>query len=127
MTRAQPKPLTSHRHCRRGSRGRHSQECPVRHPHLDVHIYESAPEFSERVASLGISGISQKALTEMSPDLIDVLHDAGAVPQNSNRFVVLSGGQLEIFTANLRLIFASRDQVRASARRFLIWSLRNKH
>jgi hypothetical protein len=63
----------------------------------------------------------------MSPDLIDVLHDAGAVPQNSNRFVVLSGGQLEIFTANLRLIFASRDQVRASARRFLIWSLRNKH
>jgi salicylate hydroxylase len=64
----------------------------VRHPHLDIHIYESAPEFSERGASLGISGISQKALAEMSPDLIDVLHDAGAVPQNSNRFVVVSGG-----------------------------------
>jgi len=91
----------------------------VRQPHLNVHIYESAPEFSERGASLGISGVSQKALAEMSPDLIDVLHDAGAVPQNSNHFVVVGGGHLEVFTASLRLIFAlfSLIGIRSALRR----------
>ena len=59
-----------------------------KHPHLDVQIYESAPEFSERGAAVGLSINAQRALTEISPDQREALEKAGAVSQNSSRVII---------------------------------------
>lgn len=61
----------------------------LRHPHLDVHIYESAPEFSEQGAAVGLSGNAQRALSEMGSSLRDALDKAGAVPMNSSRLLLV--------------------------------------
>jgi salicylate hydroxylase len=61
-----------------------------KYTYLDVQIYESAPKFSERGAAVGLSSNSQNALSEMSPALIELLNDAGAVRMNSTRLVIVS-------------------------------------
>ncbi|KAI9881208.1 MAG: hypothetical protein M1830_007186 [Pleopsidium flavum] len=63
----------------------------VHQPHLDVHLYESAPEFSERGAAVGLAVNAQRALSEILPAARDMLAHAGAVPMNSTRVVVGSG------------------------------------
>ncbi len=55
----------------------------MRLSHLDVHVYESSPEFSERGAAVGLSGNAKEALEHILPSAKDVLAKAGAVPMNS--------------------------------------------
>ena len=58
-------------------------------PHLDIHIFESAPEFSERGAAVGLAVNAQRALAEVIPSANELLDRAGAVPMNSTRIVVV--------------------------------------
>ncbi|KAF2228799.1 FAD/NAD(P)-binding domain-containing protein [Viridothelium virens] len=62
-----------------------------RQPHLDVHIYESAPEFSERGQAIGLAVNAQRALARLLPDAEDVFQRAGAVPMHSTRILMGSG------------------------------------
>ncbi|KAI9643962.1 hypothetical protein NHQ30_007313 [Ciborinia camelliae] len=57
--------------------------------HLSVHIYESAPAFSERGAAVGLAINAQNALSEIG--IADVAEKAGAVRMNSSRTIVASG------------------------------------
>jgi len=59
----------------------------LKHEHLDVQIYESAAEFSERGAAVGLSSVAQDALNEMA--ITGVLEAAGAVPMNSSRAIIV--------------------------------------
>lgn len=59
-------------------------------PHLDVQVYESAPEFSERGAALGLSSNALTVLQHILPSAQDSLSKAGAVPMNSTRFLLVS-------------------------------------
>ena len=58
-------------------------------PHLDIHIYESAPEFFERGAAVGLAVNAQRALAEIIPSAHKLLDRAGAVPMNSTRIVIV--------------------------------------
>ncbi|KAI0837899.1 FAD/NAD(P)-binding domain-containing protein [Hypoxylon sp. FL0890] len=59
--------------------------------HLEVHIFESAPEFSERGAAVGLSGNARLALQHILPAARETLAKAGAVPINSTRIMLGSG------------------------------------
>lgn len=61
--------------------------------HLEVHIYESAPEFSERGAAVGLSVSSQNALNQIFTDDVKttLLSKAGGVRMNSTRIMVGAG------------------------------------
>jgi len=61
----------------------------MKYPHLDVQIFESAPEFSERGAAVGLAKNSQNALDEIGPSVKNALVRAGAVPMNSTRGAVV--------------------------------------
>ena len=61
----------------------------VMHSHIDVQVYESAPEFSERGASVGLAINAQNALGQIIPDASALLERAGAVPNHSARFMVV--------------------------------------
>lgn len=58
--------------------------------HLDLDLYESAPEFSERGAAVGLSPNAQSALKHILPSVKETLSNAGAVPMNSSRIVLVS-------------------------------------
>ncbi|KAI1470903.1 uncharacterized protein F4812DRAFT_419425 [Daldinia caldariorum] len=45
----------------------------VKHPHVDVEVYESAPRFSERGAGIGLSPVTLEALDDILPSAIEVL------------------------------------------------------
>jgi salicylate hydroxylase len=60
------------------------------HPHLDINIFESAPEFSERGAAVGISTNGQAALAESADVLADVIDRAGGVVMTSSRLMIVS-------------------------------------
>jgi len=62
----------------------------MKYPHIDVHIYESAPEFSERGTAVGLAKNSQNALDEIGPSVKDALVAAGAVSMNSTRGAIVS-------------------------------------
>lgn len=57
----------------------------IRIPHLDVHLYESAPEFSERGAAVALAVNAQTALKETIPHSESLLKRAGAMTMNSTR------------------------------------------
>ena len=59
------------------------------HPHLDIHMIESAPEFSERGAASGLAVNAQRALAGFNPSANALLDRAGAVPMNSTRVVIV--------------------------------------
>jgi salicylate hydroxylase len=61
----------------------------MKHAHLDVHIYESAAEFSERGAAVGLAANAQAALSEIGPEVREALERAGAVLMNSSRAIVV--------------------------------------
>ncbi|KAI1480915.1 salicylate hydroxylase [Daldinia eschscholtzii] len=63
----------------------------IRVPRVDVHVFESAPAFSERGAAVGLSKTSQLALDQILPSGPDLLSKAGAVPMNSSRVILGSG------------------------------------
>ena len=61
----------------------------INYPHLDVNIYESASEFSERGAAVGIATNAQKALEAIVPSAKELLDRAGAVSMNSTRLMIV--------------------------------------
>ena len=58
----------------------------IKHPHLDVHIFESAAEFKESGAAVGIARNALTALDLIGPSAAESLKRAGAVPQLGVRF-----------------------------------------
>ncbi|KAF2656265.1 FAD/NAD(P)-binding domain-containing protein [Lophiostoma macrostomum CBS 122681] len=63
----------------------------LKHPHLDVDIYESAPEFSERGAAVGIATNAQAALDEIGEPVSSALDRAGAVVMATSRLCIATG------------------------------------
>lgn len=63
----------------------------LRHAHLDVHVYESAPEFSERGAAVGLASDAQEALKQVigAAETSTLLKKAGAVVQASTRLCIV--------------------------------------
>lgn len=62
----------------------------VKHPHVDVQVYESAPNFTERGAGIGLSPLTLEALTDIIPSAVDFLKThAGAVEIEAARLVVV--------------------------------------
>lgn len=63
----------------------------LRHAHLDVHVFESAPEFSERGAAVGLASNAQKALGQVlgEAEAAALLDKAGAVVQASSRLCIV--------------------------------------
>jgi salicylate hydroxylase len=57
----------------------------LKHSHVDVDIYESAPEFSECGAAVGIATNGQAALEEIGGPVACALDRAGAVVMSSSR------------------------------------------
>jgi salicylate hydroxylase len=56
---------------------------------LDIHVFESASEFSERGAAVGLAINAQRALAQIVPSATELLDKAGAVDMNSTqRFLV---------------------------------------
>ncbi|KAI1284787.1 salicylate hydroxylase [Xylaria sp. FL0933] len=63
----------------------------VRESHLEIHVFESASEFPERGAAVGLGINAQLALNQVLPTATALLDKAGAVPLNSSRLVLGSG------------------------------------
>lgn len=63
----------------------------LKYPHLDVHIFESAAEFKEAGAAVGVARNALKALDLIDPSATRSLQNAGAVPQRSVRFMLAQG------------------------------------
>lgn len=63
----------------------------LRHAHLDVHVFESAPEFSERGAAVGLASNAQRALEQVmgEAEATALLVKAGAVMQASSRLCIV--------------------------------------
>lgn len=61
----------------------------LKYPHLDVNIFESAPEFSERGAAVGIAANAQAALAEIGGVVADVVERAGGVIMTSSRLCMV--------------------------------------
>ena len=72
----------------------------LKHEHLSVDIFESAPEFSERGAAVGLSQNAQRALLEIGQPVADCLDRAGAVQMNSSRLAIVSLS-LSLFLSHL--------------------------
>ena len=62
----------------------------LKHPHIDIRIYESASEFSERGAAVGLSINAQKAMSEIGPTVQEALVKAGAVQMHSTRSMIFT-------------------------------------
>ena len=63
----------------------------LKHPHLDVHIFESAPVFREAGAAVGLTQNAQSALRLMGPSAVQCFERAGAVSQRGVRLVLAQG------------------------------------
>ncbi|KAI9147319.1 6-methylsalicylic acid decarboxylase atA [Paramyrothecium foliicola] len=61
------------------------------HPHIDVHIFKSAPYFKEAGAAVGIDRIPQTALDLIGPSAATAPERAGAVPLLGVRFMLAQG------------------------------------
>ncbi|KAI4150841.1 MAG: hypothetical protein LQ340_003864 [Diploschistes diacapsis] len=57
-----------------------------RQPHLDVHVYESAKEFSESGNAIGIAINAQRALSMIVPDADNLYRRVQAMQKSSTRF-----------------------------------------
>ncbi|KAI0386428.1 hypothetical protein F5Y04DRAFT_244050 [Hypomontagnella monticulosa] len=69
----------------------------IEFPHLDVHIFESAPAFKEAGLAIGVTRNAQAALDLMGPWGPELLKRAGAVPMRGVRFMIAQGeGQGEV-------------------------------
>lgn len=60
-----------------------------RYPHLDIDIFESAAEFSERGAAVGLAINAQSAIAEIGGPLADVVERAGGVTMTSSRLFMV--------------------------------------
>jgi salicylate hydroxylase len=61
----------------------------LKHSHIDAEIFESAIEFSERGAAVGIAHNGQAALNEIGHTVADALDRAGAVVMASSRMYMV--------------------------------------
>jgi salicylate hydroxylase len=62
----------------------------VKIPHLEVHVFESEAEFSERGQGIGLSQLALQALDDIIPSATDLLKTkAGAVPIGASRVVIV--------------------------------------
>lgn len=61
------------------------------HSHLDVHIFESAAEFKEAGAAVGIARNALNALDLIGPSAAAALERSGAVPLRGVRFMLAQG------------------------------------
>lgn len=62
----------------------------VKHPHVDVQVYEGASQFHERGAGVGLSPLALEALDDIIPSAIELLKSqAGAVELDAARLVVV--------------------------------------
>jgi len=61
----------------------------LKHDHLQIDVFESAPEFSERGAAVGIAANGQTALAEIGGAVADVIERAGGVTMSSSRLVMV--------------------------------------
>ncbi|KAI1175483.1 hypothetical protein F4777DRAFT_327426 [Nemania sp. FL0916] len=61
------------------------------YPHLDVHIFESAPAFKEAGLAIGVTRNAQAALDLIGPPAPQLLERAGAVPMQGVRFMIAEG------------------------------------
>lgn len=70
----------------------------LKHAHLDVHVYESAPEFSERGAAVGLASDAQRALKQVvgENEAGALLDKAGAVAQASTRLCIVRGSTAKL-------------------------------
>ncbi|KAH8896283.1 salicylate hydroxylase [Thozetella sp. PMI_491] len=74
-------------------------------PHLDVQVFESAPEFSERGAAVGLAENAQVALQHVIPSALELLARGRAVTVNNSRVMLGSGPQ----AGNIVLDLADAD------------------
>lgn len=63
----------------------------IKSPHLDVHIFEAAPEFKEAGMAIGIARNAQAALRLIGPSAEQCLDKAGAVPMKGVKFMLAQG------------------------------------
>lgn len=63
----------------------------IKSPHLDVHIFEAAPEFKEAGMAIGIARNAQAALRLIGPSAEQCLDQAGALPMKGVRFMLAQG------------------------------------
>lgn len=63
----------------------------IKSPHLDVHIFEAAPEFKEAGMAIGIARNAQAALRLIGPSAEQCLDQAGAVPMKGVKFMLAQG------------------------------------
>lgn len=63
----------------------------IKSPHLDVHIFEAAPEFKEAGMAIGISRNAQAALKLIGPSAEQCLDQAGAVAMKGVKFMLAQG------------------------------------
>jgi len=61
----------------------------LKYSHLSVDIFESASEFSERGAAVGIASNGQSALVEIGGVVADVIERAGGVTMSSSRMYMV--------------------------------------
>lgn len=63
----------------------------IKSPHLDVQIFEAAPEFKEAGMAIGIARNAQAALRLIGPSAEQCLDQAGAVPMRGVKFILAQG------------------------------------
>ncbi|KAI1394173.1 salicylate hydroxylase [Hypoxylon trugodes] len=81
----------------------------IKHSHLEIHLFESAPEFSERGAAVGLSINSQNGLGQIVSSADELLNKAGAVPMSSTRLVIGSGPDAGTLVHDLADDLAGRE------------------
>lgn len=83
----------------------------LQHPHLDVHIFESATSFRESGVSVGIARNGLSALDLIGPSATACFRRAGALPQKGASFMLAQGddapatiGEINVEDHNERLV-----------------------
>jgi salicylate hydroxylase len=58
--------------------------------HVEINVYESAPEFSEKGMAVGMAINAQRALGKLVPDVEEMFGRADAMTMNSSRIMLVS-------------------------------------
>ncbi|TGJ82858.1 hypothetical protein E0Z10_g5905 [Xylaria hypoxylon] len=92
----------------------------ARESHIEIHVFESASEFSERGAAVGLGINAEMALNQILPKAAAMLDKAGAVLMNSSRLVLGSGPEAGTLIFDLAESDPGRTVHRASLLRELL-------
>ncbi|KAH9995011.1 salicylate hydroxylase [Xylariaceae sp. FL0662B] len=90
---------------------------------LEIQVYESSPEFSERGAGVGLATNAQRALEQILPpgeSTHGLLNRAGAVTLNPSRFMMGSGPDAGAFVCDLNSDCPAKAVNRSSLLRELL-------